>query len=239
MAGVNKRKYRILLVPGISAFVLFWVLIGLGIWQLHRLTWKEAILAAIHTAEISAPVPLPANPTPFEKVIITGSWVPGKAALYGDQVHDGPRGPIPGGELIMPFQAQNGKLWLVDLGWVPQQKPVALAMPDGVTTAVGYLHAPIAPGLFAGADQPAAGLYYSLDPARMAAGMRLGEVAPFTLIAMGPLPPPGSNLPQPAQHLPEPPNNHYEYALEWFGFAGVLVFQFIFFARERLKDAEL
>jgi surfeit locus 1 family protein len=110
-------------------------------------------------------------------------------------------------------------------------------MPGGTTTAVGYLHAPIAPNFFSGADQPGAGLYYTLDPARIGAGMGLGTVAPFTLIAMGPLPPPGSALPQPAQHLPTPPNNHYEYALEWFGFAGVLVFEFFFFARKRLMES--
>jgi surfeit locus 1 family protein len=50
------------------------------------------------------------------------------------------------------------------------------------------------------------------------------------------MPPPGSPLPQPAQNLPRPPNNHYEYALTWFGFALVLVFEFIFFARKRLQD---
>jgi surfeit locus 1 family protein len=66
--------------------------------------------------------------------------------------------------------------------------------------------------------------------------MHLANVAPYILIAMGPLPPPGSAWPQPAQDLPTPPNNHYEYALTWFGFAFVLVFQFIFFARERLME---
>ncbi len=231
------RRYRRLIAPGISAFILFWILIGLGVWQLHRLKWKEAILATIHTAEISTPMPLPANPSPFEKVVITGQWVPGKAALYGDEVHDGPNGPIPGGELIIPFQAAGGKIWLVDLGWVPEQSPKPLPMPSGTTTAVGYLHAPITPNFFSGADQPGAGLYYTLDPARIGAGLGLANVAPFTLIAMGPLPPPGSKLPQPAQHLPTPPNNHYEYALEWFGFAGVLVFEFFFFARKRLMES--
>ena len=64
--------------------------------------------------------------------------------------------------------------------------------------------------------------------------MGLRNVAPYMLIALGPLPPPGSTAPQPAQNLPTPPNNHYGYALTWFGFAGVLVFEFIFLARKRL-----
>ncbi len=224
-----------LIAPGIAAFITFWLLIALGVWQLHRLKWKEGILAQIHIAEISAPVPLPANPTPFEKVSIAGHWIAGKAALYGDEVHDTPHGPISGGELIMPFAQTNGEIILVDLGWVPEQKPVPLPMTSN--TAIGYLHDPISPGWFAGTDDPAHGLYYTLNPQKIAAGMGLQNVVPHVLIGMGQMPPPGSKLPQPAQTLPTPPNNHYEYALTWFGFAGVLVFEFIFFARKRLLEA--
>jgi surfeit locus 1 family protein len=230
----DRSRLRRLAAPGIAAFVTFWLLIALGVWQLHRLTWKQGILAQIHTAEIAAPVPLPAQPSPFEKVSIAGAWVPGKAAMYGDEVHDGPNGPIEGGELIMPLRRPDGEIVLVDLGWVPGQTPAPL--PNAPPDPAGYIHAPIEPGWFAGTDKPSAGLYYTLDPARIAAGMGLQNVAPYILIAMGPLPPPGSQAPQPAQHLPTPPNNHYQYALTWFGFALVLVFEFIFFARKRLMD---
>jgi surfeit locus 1 family protein len=236
---MNARPdYRRLIAPGIAAFICFWVFIALGVWQLHRLKWKEGIIAVIHQAAISAPVPMPANPTPFEKIYLTGSWIPGKAALYGDEVHDGPTTPIPGGELIMPFREQNGTVVLVDLGWVPQTSPAPVAVPPGLATVTGYLHSPNTPGWFAAPDDPARQLYYTLDPARIGAGLGFTSVAPFTLIAMGPLPPPGSPLPQPAQELPHPPNNHYGYALTWFGFAGVLVFQFFFFARKRLLECD-
>ncbi len=232
----GNQKWKRLIAPGIAAFLTFWLLIALGVWQLHRLKWKSGIIAAIHTAEISAPIPLPANPTPFEKVSITGTWVPGSAALYGDEVHDAPAGPIPGGELVMPFQRPNGQIVLVNLGWVPQQTPTPYPEPTGLTQVAGYLHGAIEPGYFAAPDSPGQGLYYTLDPVKMAAGMHLQNVAPYILIAMGPLPPPGTPAPQPVQSLPTPPNNHYEYALTWFGFAGVLVFEFFFFARKRLLD---
>lgn len=226
--------WRRLIAPGITAFITFWLLIALGVWQLHRLTWKEGIIAAIRTAQAAAPIPLPANPSPFEKVIVTGTWIPGKAALYGDEVHDTPDGPVPGGELIMPLRRADGAVVLVDLGWVPEQKPVPRAGLPG--QAVGYVHAPIRRNWLSPPDDPAQGLYYTLDPRNIGAGMGLADVAPYTLIVLGPLPPPGSKQPQPAQNLPTPPNNHYEYALTWFGFAGVLVFQFIFFARKRLAE---
>jgi surfeit locus 1 family protein len=231
-----KPDYRRIKSAGISAFILFWVLIGLGIWQLYRLQWKEGILAQIHTAEISAPIPLPAQPNRFEKVQVTGSWIPGKAALYGDEVHDTPTGPIQGGQLLVPLREAGGEVILVDLGWVHQAKPVAPDLPPGVQSVTGYIHQTESPGWFAGADQPSAGLFYTLNPEKIAAAMGLGAVSPYALIVMGPMPPPGSNLPQPAQHLPQPPNRHYEYALTWFGFALVLVFEFFFFARKRLRE---
>jgi surfeit locus 1 family protein len=70
----------------------------------------------------------------------------------------------------------------------------------------------------------------------MAAAMGIGKVAPFALIEMGVMPPPGSPLPQPATGLPLPPNNHYEYALTWFGFSIVLLIEFLLFARKRLQE---
>jgi surfeit locus 1 family protein len=229
-------KWKRLIAPGIAAFITFWLFIGLGVWQLHRLKWKEGIIAFIQAAAVAPPIPLPAAPTPFEKVFIDGTWVPGKAAFYGDEVHDGPAGPIEGAELIMPLARADGQVVLVDLGWVPGLRPVALAEPAGVVRVTGYLHGAVAAGWFAGTDDPAQGLYYTLDPGRIGAGMGFSRVAPYVLIAMGPMPPPGSAAPQPAQALPTPPNSHYEYALTWFGFAGVLVFQFFFFARERLME---
>ncbi len=233
---IDRTKLHRLRAPGISAFICFWLLIALGIWQLQRLKWKEGILAQIHTAEISAPIPLPAHPNRFQKVTISGAWVPGKAVLYSDEVHDSPTGPIRGGQLIMPFQEAAGPVILVDLGWVPGKKPTPAAVPTGAVSLVGYINQSDTPGLFAGADDPADGQYYTLNTARIGADMGFSSVAPFALVQMGPMPPPGSYLPQPAQNLPRPPNNHYQYALTWFGFAIVLVFEFIFFARKRLQD---
>lgn len=230
----DKLPWRRLIAPGIAAFIVFWLLIAMGVWQMHRLTWKEGIIASIRQAQAAAPIPLPENPTPFQKVIVTGEWIPGKAALYGDQVHDSPNGPIPGGELIMALRRADGVVVLVDLGWVPQQLPVPMADPP--VAPVGYIHAPILPNWLSGKDDPAKRLYYTFDPQKIGAGLGLPKVAPYILVVLGPMPPPGSGIPQPAQDLPTPPNNHYEYALTWFGFAGVLVFQFIFFARKRLLE---
>jgi surfeit locus 1 family protein len=233
---LTRAQWRRIRNPAIAAFCLFWVLIGLGIWQIYRLHWKEGILAAIRVAEISPPIPLPENPGRFQKVVITGHWIGGKAVLYGDEVHDTPTGPIDGGQLIMPFRRDVGQVILVDVGWVHEDSPVPAAEPSGEVSVVGYVHKPEPPGWFAGADEPDKGLYYTLNPQKMAAALGIGDVMPFALIAMGTMPAPGSPLPQPATGLPLPPNNHYEYALTWFGFSIVLVIEFLLFARKRLLE---
>ena len=46
--------------------------LGLGTWQVQRLHWKQAILAQIAQAEAGPPVPLPASPTQFQKVEVSG-----------------------------------------------------------------------------------------------------------------------------------------------------------------------
>ncbi len=205
-------------------------MVALGVWQLHRLTWKEAIIAEIRAAQAAPPIALPATPSPFEKVQIICTWLPGQAALYGDEIKDSPTGPILGAELIQPCQQPNGTIILADLGWVPQLTPHALALPPN---PVGYIRAPEHPGWFSAPDDPAHRLFYTLDAAPIAQALGL-QAAPYMLIALGPPPPPGSQLPIPARDLPTPPNNHYQYALTWFGLAATLGFQFIFFARKRL-----
>ena len=226
---------RRLIAPGLTALAAFCLFIALGVWQLHRLKWKEGIIAEIRAAQVAPPVAMPKTPSPFEKVFVLGAWVPGKAALYGQIVHDTPVGPVSGGELIMPLRRESGQVLLVDLGWVQQSRPTPLANPPSQPS--GYIHATIGRNFFSPPDDPAKGHYYTLDPAVIGKGMGLTNVAPYMLIAMGPKPPPGSPLPQPAQDLPTPPNNHYGYALTWFGFAGVLVFEFIFIVRRRLLTA--
>ena len=60
-------------MPTVVTAVMFATLLGLGTWQLERRQWKLAILAEIDRAEQSAPVPLPARPLPFTKVVVTGT----------------------------------------------------------------------------------------------------------------------------------------------------------------------
>ena len=212
------------------------VLLGLGTWQLHRLAWKEAILAQVAAAQAAAPVPLPADPGPFEKVSVTGRFLPGPTALYGVEVRDLPTGSTMGGQLLMPFAA-DGRVILVDRGWVPSTAAITaptVPAPPGPVTLVGFARPAEHPHLLSVSDDTVGRLFFTLDPQRIAAVLGLGRVAPFTFVVLGPAPAGGG--PIPADQLPHPPNNHFYYAVTWFGLAGALVVMFIAWARGRLFD---
>ena len=221
---------RRLFWPGLSALCLFAVLIGLGTWQIHRLHWKRAILAQIAHAEASPPVPLTGDPSPFTKVAVTGRLRTDLSAFYGYEVRDSRTGPQMGGFLIQPLERPGAPPLLVERGWVPQNRTTSIAEPQGEVTITGYIHPADHQQWFSAADDPAARTFYTLNPQAIGAALGLHRVAPFILVALGPQPP--ELWPDPAKHLPRPPNNHLQYALTWYGLAGVLVVMFVSWSRK-------
>lgn len=231
--GGRGRRWRGLLLPGFLAALLTLGLIGLGVWQLHRLQWKLGILAEIAAAQARPGIPLADHPGPFSKVAVEGRLRLDLAAIYGDQIEDTAAGPMQGGQLIVPLERAGRPALLVDLGWVPlaDQRPPGL--PTGLAVIDGFVMPPAHPGFFAAPDDPAARRFYTLDPRRIGTALGLPEVAPFTLIALGRRQ--SGVYPMPAEHLPHPPNNHLQYALTWFGLAGVVVLEFGIWSYQRLR----
>jgi surfeit locus 1 family protein len=228
--------WRRLIGPGVATACMMVILVGLGVWQLHRLVWKQGILAQIDQAEASPAVPLPPHPSLFQKVAIAGVLRPGPVILYGADVRDTPQGPQMGGQLIEPLIRPDGPPVLVDLGWVPDHGTGRADVPaaqGGPARVEGYIRLPEHPGAFSPKDDPSIHRFYTLNPQAMATALGLPDVAPFTLIAMGPAP--DNVYPSPATALPRPPNDHFGYALTWFGLALTLAGVFGAWARGVLR----
>ena len=221
---------RRLLVPGLSTVAMLAVLIGLGTWQLHRLAWKRDLLAQIAAAEAASAVPVPVNPSPFEKVSVTGSLRDDLSALYGVELRDTPAGPVPGGQLIVPLLRRDGVPVLVDLGWVPFDRAQPIDRPQGEVTVAGYVRPAEQAGLLAARDDTARRRFYTLDPQAIGVALGLPRVARYTLVALGS----AQGYPDPVRHLPRPPNDHLQYALTWFGLAATLCVIFVLHARKVL-----
>ncbi|MBO0710726.1 MAG: SURF1 family protein [Acetobacteraceae bacterium] len=219
--GRARARVRILLGPGLATLAMLSVLIGLGVWQVHRLAWKTALLAAIDRAQSAAPGPLEAGTADFAKVRVEGTLAGDSRATYGVAVRDGPSGPEMGGDLLVAMIRPADRPVLVDLGWVPAHPTEPLVLPAGAVSVVGYVRPAERPGLFSLTDDVAGHHFYTLDPARIGAALGRPDLAPLTVVALGPQSVGG--YPVPARDLPRPPNNHLSYALTWFGLAAALI----------------
>jgi surfeit locus 1 family protein len=211
--------------------IMLAVLLGLGTWQVFRLQWKLGILAQIAQAEAAPPVPLPANPSPYVKVAVTGRFETTDSVLYGAEVRDTAAGTEMGSQLIVPLDRNDGPPILVDRGWIPENRRAPIDQPRGVVTVVGYVRPANRPGWFSATDDVAGRQFFTLNPAAIGTALSLPKVAPFTLVVLGSAPP--SQYPEPARHLPRPPNNHLSYAITWYGLAVALIVIFIVWARQR------
>lgn len=223
---------RRLLLPSLTAVLMFAILVGLGVWQIKRLHWKEGILAAIAEAERLPATPLPPRPLPFHKYRISGHYAPA-LALFGDEVREGPRGPLMGGELLQLLLADDGRALVVERGWVSEAALGAFAEASPPLTLEGYVIPPEQGGLFTPRDDAAHLRIYRRDPAALAPLWGRTDLALFVFVVLGPTPPGGA--PDPAHHLPRPPNDHLSYALTWFGLAAALAVIYLLWLRGALK----
>ncbi len=212
---------RPVLSAALATAVATSILIGLGVWQIRRLHWKEGLLARIDAAETSAPVDLAgATPLLFARVTVHGMLRGTRMALYGAEVRDDHMGA----QLVEILDRVGEKPILVDLGWVATDRgrPTPVTGPADLT---GYIRLPESPNYLSASDDLEGLRFYTLNPETIGAALGAPDVAPFTLVALkNPL---GAKLPagapEPADALPRPPNNHLQYALTWFGLAAALL----------------
>ncbi|PZW43181.1 surfeit locus 1 family protein [Humitalea rosea] len=211
------RSRRPLLLVLAAALPALAILLGLGWWQVQRLEWKTAMIAAITASEAGPAVPLGPTPPAFTKVLVEGVFRHDLEALLGLEV----RGTVLGAELLVPLERPGLPTLLVDRGWVPMERGTAtIDHPQGVVAVTGFIHPGDRPGIFAPRDDTAGRRFYTFDPPAIGAALGLPDVAPFALVAIGPA---TGRLPDPAHSLPRPANNHLGYVITWWGLAVALL----------------
>jgi surfeit locus 1 family protein len=225
-----------LLWPSISVVIALALLVSLGIWQLERLAWKNGLVAMIAARTTAAPTPLPpeadwshlaVDDYAYRHVTLQGTFEHGKEARVFRPLSD-PRGRYSGlGDLILtPLRLPSGAVVIVNRGFVPEDRidPATRAdgQIEGLVTLTGLMREPETRNPFTPADEPDKHLWYTRDPASIAAAYGLDRVAPFTIDADASAIKGG--LPQGGETVLSLPNDHLSYALTWFGLAfGLLV----------------
>src|SRR5215475_17096 len=102
------------------------LMLGLGVWQVYRLHWKEALIAE-RTERISAPaVALPgpdadAGNLEYRHVTLSGEFAHDKEIFLGARSMNG----NPGYHVVTPFRMSDGRTILVDRGWIPLDRKAA------------------------------------------------------------------------------------------------------------------
>jgi surfeit locus 1 family protein len=238
---------RSLLLPGVVAVAAFAILIALGVWQLERKVWKENLIATL-AERMSAPssrVPPRAqwqSLTPadeFRHVTLRGEFTPGREArLYSGGAGLREDVKSPGYFAFAPLRLADGSTVVVNRGHVDNANPDAslkpIALPAAAIDIVGVLRWPERPGWFVEPYSERQDLWFVRDHRAMAARYGWGEVAPFYIEMESPAPPGG--VPRPGKLTVNLRNDHFGYAMTWFGLAGVFVIAFGFWVRSRRRE---
>jgi surfeit locus 1 family protein len=229
-------RSRSLFLPGILTLIAFAVLIGLGTWQMQRLSWKTDLLSRVEARVAEAAVPLPSatgldlQEWEYRPIEVSGTFRHDLETRVYTLLTE-PHGKLsgPGYFILTPLETGEGRV-LINRGFVPLDA-ASFPRPEGQTTVRGLLRGPEDRNLFTPTDNAQQKLFFARDPAAIGAALGI-PLAPFTIDAVET---PAGGLPQAGETRLNFPNRHLEYALTWYGLAGALLAVFAAFAWSRMR----
>ncbi|CAN7368385.1 SURF1 family protein [Bosea sp. LjRoot9] len=227
---------RLLACLGIVALIGVLGFLALGIWQVQRLGWKQALIARVESRIHAQPVPAPGPAgwaavadDEYRRVRVSGLFQQDRATFVQAVTERG------GGYWLMtPLRSDAGFTVLVNRGFVTPEQRGQLSGPASASrgqvaaaqvTVTGLLRLSEPGGGFLRHNDPAADRWYSRDVAAIAAVRGLGErgfgeIAPYFVDADATQGPAG--FPVGGLTVLRFANNHLVYALTWFALALML-----------------
>jgi surfeit locus 1 family protein len=223
------------------------ILIGLGIWQLDRKTWKQNLIMTLTTRLARAPEDLPPRANwprliqegnEFRRVTFPAEFLDAQEALVysaGSPLRPDVKGP--GYWVFSPAQLAGGSIVLINRGFVPLERkdPATRAEgnPRGIVDVVGVMRWPETRGLLTPADDPKTNVWYLRDPKGIAETKKWASIAPFYIDQESPVPP--GRAPLPGKLEVQLPDNHLQYAITWFGLALALAGVYVVWLAGRFR----
>lgn len=208
------RRLLFLLIVGVGGCA---ILLSLGIWQVRRLAWKEAILAEINAQIVAPAVPLDRlgalkeEAHRYRAVTVSGRTTGPEALVISGQTMAGA-----GYEVISAFQTDTGRMILLDRGFVPEaartkeRPPVALSV-------TGNLAWPHDSDSYTPPPDPKTHIFFARDAGPIAQALGTEPVLVIAREVAGEEP---GITPVPVD-TSAIPNNHLNYAITWFSLAVV------------------
>jgi surfeit locus 1 family protein len=207
--------------------VLLTLFIGLGRWQWQRGEAKQAVWAEYERS--AAAVPLGSRDFDsfdrFARIALTGEYDPGNQFLLDNRSHNGQSG----WEVLTPFELDDGRIILVNRGWIPSsgyrdRLPYPM-LPAGERSSITARIDELPSGGLAmghAAPGPAnAWLKIASFPTHDELAASLGKKIDRRILLLDADAPDGFVREWSPPGMP--PSRHFSYAIQWWGFAAVLL----------------
>ena len=216
------------------------VMLGLSVWQVQRLHWKEDMIAERVARTTAAPIALPPAgtdlvPLEFRRVTVTGTFDHAHELYLAARSQNGNVGYW----IMTPLKMESGETVLIERGWVPEEKKRPETRPQGqlagTVTLNGIIRLPQVKTFFQPENEPAKNVWFYIDPAQMAGAAGVPARTDLYLDAEKTDIP--GNYPLGGQARIELPNDHLQYAITWallaLALAAVYVIYHLKLERER------
>ncbi|MCW6507585.1 SURF1 family protein [Lichenifustis flavocetrariae] len=217
------------------------LLLALGTWQVHRLSWKLDLIARVDARVHATPKPPPgraewprvtASADEYRHVRLTGTFLNDRETLVQAVTALGP-----GFWVLTPLQMADGGIVLINRGFVPPERRDPASRAAGQitaeTTVTGLLRLTEPNGGFLRSNDPAGNRWFSRDVAAIAAARGLRDTAPYFVDADAAALP--EALPVGGLTVIRFPNNHLVYALTWYSLATMLAGGGVWIARDEWR----
>lgn len=232
--------------PGFALLVLVIVLIMIraGFWQLDRAEQKVAMRRTFEAALHADPMRLDSDLPPpedirYRQVLATGEYLTGRQFLLDNRVQVDESGvKRVGYEVLTPLKLANGKVVLVNRGWIPvgqsRQRLPAINVEPGVRRLEGVLNLPGESFHLGEMDSDARWprLIQFIDYDVMARRLQ-ADVYPAVIMLA---PDEAGGYLRDWQPIVQGPGMHYSYAIQWFAMSLTAVILFIVFTVRRSNN---
>lgn len=208
------------------------VLCALGMWQVKRLQWKEALIAEVETRRLAEPVTLNQIEILWSEKGDVDYWPVQVEGIFDHSVeqyyYTTHKGQV-GWNVYTPMALANGRTIFINRGFVPDKLKLPELRKAGQVTGnqqiTGLARNPLneKPNRFIPDNDLQNSIYYwkSLGQMTLAADLEADGLVPFFVDVDGPEV--SGGWPRGGTTLISFPNNHLQYAITWFGLALALI----------------
>jgi surfeit locus 1 family protein len=236
-APAPQRRFRPAFVPTLAAVVAIAVFVAAGNWQRGRMNQKLALRAQVEAAEALPPAAFPRTDDwaawRYRAIVATGTFDAARQILLDNKVHGGRAGY----EVVTPLALSDGRVVLVNRGWVAggatRAELPSVPPPAGTLAVRARVNVPPAGYLELAHDPVAGPVWQNLDLARYARATGIA-VAPVILEQTAAV----AGDDTLARDWPAPDlgvDKHRIYMMQWYAFAATAAGLWLYYTLRRRR----